>query len=216
MEASSEALAEFANKSPIASAAPAIIKAEQSASLRKETSVRPGPVVRATRVQDTFLKGEMRNSFLGLQICKAGDARTVLGPRANSSPSEDYTEVFLSHTRVYVFAEKFDIQPLKRLALKILQETLSVFWLWPECVNDIVALFRFVYNETSKPVKEIEPMRNMLKLYMSVEISVLSEATGFQNLLADFKDLQEDYCSCVSMIMKHDKIVRKDSANIIW
>lgn len=33
--------------------------------------------------------------------------------RANMGRGEDYTEVFLGHARVYVFADKFDIQPLK-------------------------------------------------------------------------------------------------------
>ena len=36
-------------------------------------------------------------------------------PLANSAPSEDDTDVISSHAHVYVFAEEFDIQPLKGL-----------------------------------------------------------------------------------------------------
>lgn len=32
-------------------------------------------------------------------------------PRSNEGPLEDYSEVFLSHARVYVFADKYDIEP---------------------------------------------------------------------------------------------------------
>ena len=51
----------------------------------------------------------IKELFLALQPGKSGDERTVLVSRANSAPSEDYTDVFLSHTYMYVFTEKFDI-----------------------------------------------------------------------------------------------------------
>lgn len=76
-----------------------------------------------------------KESFLELEFSKPGDERTALAPCANSAPSEDYTNVFLSHVYVNVFAENFDVQPLKRLARSTL---------WPESVGDIVALARFV------------------------------------------------------------------------
>ena len=123
-------------------------------------------------------------------------------PRPNFSSAEDYTEVFLSHARVYVFAEKFDIQPLKRLALKILHETLTIFHLYPQRVNDIVALIRFGYNETCAPVKGSEPMRDMLKHLMSVYTSVLSEGKDFRDLLEEDRDVLDDYCSCVAKVTK--------------
>ena len=85
-------------------------------------------------------KEVMKESFLVLQFCKPDDESIASAPRANSAPYEDYTNVFLSHAHVYVFAEKFDIQPLKRLALKSLHQTLAIFTLWPECVGDIAAL----------------------------------------------------------------------------
>lgn len=147
----------------------------------------------------------MSTLFSKPQICEAGDARTSLLPRANSSPSEDYTGVFLSHARVYVFAEQFDIQPLKRLALDMLDQTLSVFVLWPECVGDIIALIRFVYTETLLPFEGPEPLRDMLMRYVSLEICTLTWAPDFQDLLIEFADLVEDYCSCVTKRLKSDQ-----------
>ena len=131
----------------------------------------------------------MKESFLKLRFCKSGDERTALAPRANSALSEDYTGVFLSHARVYVFAEEFDIQPLKRLALKTLHQTLAIFNLWPECVVDIVTLTRFVYDKTSELVNRAEPMRSMLKQYIGCEMEVLVEAVDFRDLLEENREL---------------------------
>ena len=131
-----------------------------------------------------------------------GDERTALAPRANSAPSEDYTGVFLSHARVYVFAEEFDIQPLKRLVLKILHQTLAIFTLWPECVGDIVTLTRFVYDKTSEPVNGAEPMRSMLKQYIGCEMDVLVEAVDFRDFLEENRELLNDFCSMVGARIK--------------
>lgn len=155
------------------------------------------PLPKRKRQKTTYYREEFKEAFLKLQYCAAGDERTVLAPRANSSPSEDYTDVFLSHARVYVFAEKFDIQPLKRMAMKVLHQTLSIFTLWPECLEDIVALVRFVYSETSKPAHGGEPMRSLLMRYISYEMDVLIGAVGFRDLLEENRDFLDNFCSYV-------------------
>jgi hypothetical protein len=48
-------------------------------------------------------------------------------PRKNVEECEDYTNVFLCHARVYVFAEKYDVAKLRALALHKLQQPLEVF-----------------------------------------------------------------------------------------
>lgn len=144
----------------------------------------------------------MKESFLRQQYLKRGDERTALAIRANFAPSEDYTNVFLSHARVYVFAEQYDIQPLKRLALQRLYQTLAIFTLWPECVGDIVALTRFVYDNTSKPVRGVEPMRGMLKRYFSCEPDVLLKAVAFRDLSEENRELLDDFYSLVGDFLK--------------
>ncbi|KAL8850911.1 MAG: hypothetical protein Q9221_004166 [Calogaya cf. arnoldii] len=142
-------------------------------------------------------KETMKESFLELHLCKPDEERIPIAPRANSAPSEDYTNVFLSHAHVYVFAEKFDIQPLKRLALKNLHQTLAKFTLWPECVGDIVALARFMYNPMFEPVNEAESMRSILKRYIGYEMDVLIRAADFRDLLEENRELLDDVCSMV-------------------
>ena len=77
------------------------------------------------------------------------------GPRSNMHPQENYTEVFLSHARLYVFAEKYDIQPLKKLSRQKLQHTLAIYTLYPERVGDITTLLKYVYVNTAETIDGI-------------------------------------------------------------
>jgi hypothetical protein len=69
-------------------------------------------------------------------------------PVRNKSHNENYLPVFLGHARLYVFADKYDIQPLKLLALKKLHQTLTIFTLYAQRVGDIVGLVKFTYENT--------------------------------------------------------------------
>ncbi|CAF9930212.1 MAG: hypothetical protein ALECFALPRED_004550 [Alectoria fallacina] len=76
-------------------------------------------------------------------------------------PQENYTEVFLSHARLYVFAEKYDIQPLKKLSRQKLQHTLAIYTLYPERVGDITTLLKW------------DCIRTMLAHYVGTEMDTL-------------------------------------------
>lgn len=171
----------------------------------------PSPPPRRAKKHTTFGYGQllpqnaketMKESFLELHLCKPDEERIPIAPRANSAPSEDYTNVFLSHAHVYVFAEKFDIQPLKRLALKNLHQTLAKFTLWPECVGDIVALARFMYTPMFELFNEAESMRSILKRYIGYEMDVLIRAADFRDLLEENRELLDDVCSMVGERIK--------------
>ncbi len=56
-----------------------------------------------------FKKEALKSAFLGLQYCKLDDERSTWVARANIALIEDYTDTFLSHAKLYVFVEKFDI-----------------------------------------------------------------------------------------------------------
>lgn len=56
----------------------------------------------------------MRDAFYSWQPAAHQEPINSSAPRMISGPEEDYTDVFLSHARVFVFVGKFDIQPLKR------------------------------------------------------------------------------------------------------
>ena len=109
----------------------------------------------------------------------------ICPPRPNQAPNEDYTEVFLSHARVYVFAEKYDIQSLKALALDELHGTLQNFDLHAERTGDIVALLRYVYANTGEPVDGVEDIRTVLKHYVGFEMYTLMKDKDFGDLMIE-------------------------------
>lgn len=81
----------------------------------------------------TRLNISLRESFVSQDYVWQTDI--IPGDRSNKHPQEDYTEIFLSHARLYVFAEKYDIQPLKILSRQKLQHTLAIYTLYPERVG---------------------------------------------------------------------------------
>lgn len=142
------------------------------------------------------LKGSLRESFI-IQYDLLSSGHTVdpsiPGPRGNTAPEEDYTEVFLGHARMYVFAEKYDIQPLKTLALLKLHRTLSIFTLFPERVGDIMTLLKYVYANTAETVDGNEDIRTILAHYIGCEMETLSKDGEIKDILLDNGDMLGDF-----------------------
>ena len=104
-------------------------------------------------------------------------------PRPNLNATEDYTNVFLSHARVYVFADQYDVQGLKSSALKELHLALAHYILHPERTGDIIALIHYVYSNTGESVFGVEDLRSVLKEYMSCEMDTLMQDSAFKELM---------------------------------
>ena len=101
------------------------------------------------------------------------------------NPREDYTDVFLSHARLYVFAAKWLIQPLRVLALEELHATLTAYTLYPERTGDILDLLRCFYPETGEPREGLEDMRALMMQYMGYEMETLIECEDFKKLIIE-------------------------------
>lgn len=95
---------------------------------------------------------------------------------------EDYTNHFLLHARVYVFADCYGIGGLMSLSLDELHGTLTRFTLHAERINDVVALIRYCYeNLVPEPLREIVTLYAACKLprlWLSEEFHALVEAYG--------------------------------------
>ena len=123
---------------------------------------------------------------------------SVLPPRANTGPNEDYTEVFLSHARLYVFAEEYDIQTLKALALENLQLTLRDFTLFKERTGDIIALLSYIYSKTGESRKGVEDLRTLLTHYLGYEMDTMMTDPAFRDLvIEDGGEMLHDFFSMV-------------------
>lgn len=152
-----------------------------------EKKVKSGSSTLNTSLGRLFLN--LREAFL-----KQEDnwrVETLLKPRSNEVPQEDYTEIFLSHARLYVFAEKYDIQPLKKLSLQELHRTLAEYTLFPERAGDITTLLKYVYANTAETIDEIEDIRTMLVHYVWMEIETLTKYGEIKDLMLDDGELRE-------------------------
>ena len=126
----------------------------------------------------------LKKSFINRQPTVRQQAVNI-PPRPNQASNENYTEVFLSHARVYVFAEKYDIQLLKALALDELHGTLQNFSLYSERTGDIIALLRYVYANTGEPVDGVEDMRIVLQQYIGFGMDTLMGDKDFEDLMIE-------------------------------
>lgn len=134
-------------------------------------------------------KGKTRQELKALFTCREYTVRrettSVPATRANRGANEDYTEVFLSHARLYVFADKYDIQPLKTLALEELHNTLATYTLYRDRTEDILALLRYVYANTGESARGGEDLRKLLRDYVGYEMTVLVKDRDFKNLMVE-------------------------------
>lgn len=140
-------------------------------------------------------KGSLKETFISRQHDSSWDVGLTAFPpaRCNQAPEEDYTEVFLSHARLYVFAEKYDIQPLKTLALKKLHQTLAIYTLYPERVGDITALFRYVYANTAESADGKDSIRQMLAHYIGCEMGTLLKHGEIKEIMLENGEVLDDF-----------------------
>ena len=130
-------------------------------------------------------KEDLRESFTSRRPLERKSTIKLPPKRKNKSSAEIYSDVFLSHARLYVFAEKYDIQPLKSLALDELHATLAIFTLYPKRTGDITHLLRYVYANTSEPREGIEDLRTLMTQYMGCEMDTLIGDEDFKDLILE-------------------------------
>lgn len=114
-------------------------------------------------------------------------------PIPNVRSNADYTEVFLCHAKVYVFADEKDVQPLRILALEELRAALSVFTLHEARMGDIMALVSYAYENTYYAG---DKLRALLGEYMTLEASKLMRNESFKALILEHGGaLYDDFMS---------------------
>lgn len=144
-------------------------------------------------------KEELKKAFFGRIYTVRQSVLEIPPPRPNKKPKEDYTDVFLSHARLYVFAEKYNIQSLKLLALEELHATLDIYTLYNVRTGDIIALLQYVYANTSESMKYVEDMRALMTRYMGYEMEILMEDREFGDLMiVDGGPLMRDFMTLVA------------------
>lgn len=146
-------------------------------------------------------RSQLKSQFLSRRYKYAEKSPHCERSRPNTEPYEDYTEVFLSHARVHVFADMYDIQPLREQAFENLHSTLGCFNLYRQRTGDIVALLNYVISHTNNEIgNDANHLRNLLGEYMAYEMSALMKDENFIKLLvADGGALLADFFKKVAL-----------------
>ena len=108
------------------------------------------------------------------------DPEIIDGPEENN-----ITEALLSHTLLYILAEKWGIDSLKMLTLFKLHQTLSMLVIDFPKVPHIMELVRHGYAGTPDLETGIDDLRDLLCQYVAANVKVMSEHEDF---LASIQD----------------------------
>ena len=118
-------------------------------------------------------------------------------PRRNSHHEEEYSEVFLGHARLYVFADKYDIDNLKALAREELHATLAVSTMYQPRTRDVVALLRYIYANTAETKSGVEDLRSLMTGYIGAEIETLIKDKDLEALMSQDASMLADILGAV-------------------
>ena len=159
--------------------------------VRKKTNMLPSDIYKADQTEDfpyiqhsVDCRKSLRQAFISRPYEAFRSAVPIPPARKNENKNEDYTDVFLGHARLYVFADKYLIYDLRTLALENLHETLKNFQLYFQRTSDIISLIHYVYENTKIPDEgETEPVRTMLVEYISFEMDNLMKDLAFRDLM---------------------------------
>lgn len=106
-------------------------------------------------------------------------------PRPNTDHEEDYSEVFLSHARLYLFADKYDIEKLKVLAMEELHATLAVFTMYQQRTGDVIALLQYIYANTAETKSGVDDLRSLMTEYIETEVESLIRNKDLEGLMSE-------------------------------
>jgi hypothetical protein len=132
--------------------------------------------------------GTLKTKFEHREFCKEPPRQKLLDscePLPNSQPNHNFTPVFLAHSRLYVFADKYGIIPLQQLVLQKLHQTLVRFEMHPERVEDVVELVRYAYSDDHTFSDGNDELRALVAVYMASSIDKLNQSESFLTLLEE-------------------------------
>ncbi|KAI5926235.1 hypothetical protein F4810DRAFT_707847 [Camillea tinctor] len=109
-------------------------------------------------------------------------------------PPASYSEVFLSHARLYVLADYYDIQKLAKLSLRKLHRMLVDYQLVKDellsaRIDNIIPLIEYSFQNTADIGANKDELRLLLTKYIGCKAEMLWSSVSFQKLLAEYGEL---------------------------
>ncbi|KAI1641133.1 hypothetical protein F4809DRAFT_658985 [Biscogniauxia mediterranea] len=108
----------------------------------------------------------------------------------SGTPPVTTLEVFLSHARVYVLADYYDIERLRILSVKKLHKSLASS-LSPKTPDCITPLVKYCFENTVDKCDAKDPLRELVTGYMACKIDQLWKNDAFQDLVGSSGELSK-------------------------
>jgi hypothetical protein len=121
-------------------------------------------------------------------------------PTVGDGPSENIGEILLIHASLYVLAEKWRIDRLKRLTLFKIHKTLSMFSLDTPKLEQIIHFVRYAYSDQTTPDLDtkIDGLRELICQYIAAHAEFTSKDTTFTALIEEGGPLARDLWKLVA------------------
>jgi hypothetical protein len=121
-------------------------------------------------------------------------------PSVGDGPSENIGEILLIHASLYVLAEKWGIDRLKRLTLFKIHKTLSMFSLDTPKLEQIIHFVRYAYSDQTTPDLDtkIDGLRELICQYIAAHAEFTSRDTTFTALIEEGVPLARDLWKLVA------------------
>lgn len=131
-------------------------------------------------------------------------------PTVGDGPSENIGEVLLIHASLYVLAEKWGIDRLKRLTLFKIHKTLGMFSLDTPKLEHIIHFVRYAYSDERTPDLEtkMDGLRELICQYIAAHAEFTSGDTTFTALIEEGGPLARDLWKLVAPRIKLSSIWR--------
>ncbi|KAH8821856.1 hypothetical protein F5884DRAFT_104446 [Xylogone sp. PMI_703] len=98
----------------------------------------------------------------------------------------------LYHAKVYVFADQYEIAPLRDLSIQFLKEKLDHLVIYPTRCYHLADLIRYIYQNTSSHPYELDSLRALVSDYAACVIEELSYNMKFQQVLEEVGAFSKD------------------------
>lgn len=116
---------------------------------------------------------------------------SIKGDFKKTENSDDYTEIFLCHARLYAFADKYDITLLKNICLASLHQDLVLYT--SLCRRPaIVELLRYTYSNTPGCPNSMDDLRSLVIHQASCVVKELALSIEFTALLGEMGGIGRD------------------------
>jgi hypothetical protein len=108
-------------------------------------------------------------------------------PAVSDGPCENIGEVLVMHSSLYVLADKWGIDSLKRLTLSKIHKTLAMIRLDLPKLDQIIDFVRYAYSNERIPdlENEMDELRELICLYLAAYAELTSTHTAFLALMEE-------------------------------